>query len=772
MKTRILFFALLFPALVSYAQNGRDNDFDVIHYEIRLDVLDFSAKIIHGHTTVTFCPATIEFNTINLELRKLTVDSVCFDNQPVTNFTHAGNDLQIILPATISPGDTAAVSIFYQGVPHSESWGGFHFSGQYAFNLGVGFVSKPPNLGKAWFPCKDDFFDRALYDFHIRVSDNNKAVCGGLLQSVTTHGDGTQTFHWKMDFTIPTYLASVAVGDYVEVCDTFSGMNRDIPISIHVRPADQWKVAGSFANLHTIMANLENRFGPYPFERIGYTGTALGAMEHAGNISYPNGSIDNTLNSEWLYTHEISHMWFGNKVTCAGPGEMWLNEGWAVWTELLYREDLYNRETALTAQRSKHREILQKLHTPLGDGGYYPLYNIPVEIVYGETVYQKGGLVVQTLRNYLGDELFFPAIRAYLNNFAFSHATTFNLRDALSLHSGVDLTAFFDSWVFQPGFPHFAIDSFTVAEQGVEVFVRQKGKGRDFIGDANIVEITFMNHNQEIFSDTMRFDGVSGSKVFQPPFEPALVMLDYNDKICDATTDQTKLIATTGTHSFSDLLCKLVVNAAPDTAFVRLTHHWVPPDPLKNPQQGLILSPYRYWSVDGIIPAGFDSEIHFTYMVSGYIDNTLITNTADSLFILYRPNPGYEWQSVSFTRAGTWQAGVFKLDTLRLGEYTLAKADATFVGNRQSLHNSSKNLKCYPNPGYGTISIEWEPVKANRIEISGMDGKMIKSLPTLNYQNSLEVNTRNLSPGVYGVILFSESNEPVAATKMVVTANE
>lgn len=772
METRILFFAALFFVVSTYAQNGRENDFDVIHYEIRLDVLDFSTKIIRGQTQVTFSPTIIGFNTLNLELRKLTVDSVYFNNQPVTSFSHIGNDLQITLPFFMMPYDTTSVSIFYQGVPHSESWGGFHFSGQYAFNLGVGFVSKPPNLGKAWFPCKDDFFDRALYDFHIRVSDTKKAVCGGLLQSVTPQGDGTHTFHWKMDFAIPTYLASVVVGDYVEVSDTFSGIDRDIPISIHVRPADQWKVAGSFANLKTIMANLENRFGPYPFERIGYTGTSLGAMEHAGNIAYPNGSIDNTSNNEWLYTHEIAHMWFGNKVTCAGPGEMWLNEGWAVWTELLYREDLYNRETALAVQRSKHRGILQKLHTPLGDGAYYPLYNIPVEVVYGETVYQKGGLVVQTLRNYMGDELFFPAIRAYLDTFAYSHATTFDLRDALSQHSGVDLTAFFDSWVFQPGFPHFAIDSFTVAQPGVEVFVRQKGKGRDFIGNANIVEITFMNHNREIFSDTMRFDGVTGSKVFLPPFEPTLVMMDYNDKICDATTDQMKLIATTGTHNFSDLLCKLLVSAAPDTAFVRLTHHWVPPDPLKNPQQGLILSPYRYWSVDGIIPEGFDSEIHFTYMVSGYIDNTLITNTTDSLFILYRPNAGHEWQSVPFTRAGTWQAGVIKVDTLRLGEYTLAKADATFVGSRQPALNPSKGLKCYPNPGKGTISIEWETGKASRIEISGMDGKIVKSLPTNNHENYLTINTGTLKPGIYGVVLFSESNEPVAATKMVITANE
>jgi aminopeptidase N len=161
----------------------------------------------------------------------------------------------ITLPQSFSPGDTVAVKVFYHGVPFNESWGGFHFSGEYAFNLGVGFETYPPNLGKAWFPCVDNFFDRALFDYHIRVTDNKKAVCGGLLQSINDHGDGTHTFHWKTDFTIPTYLASFAIGDYVGVTDTFSGMERDIPITIYVRPVDTGKVAGSFANIHTIMAN-------------------------------------------------------------------------------------------------------------------------------------------------------------------------------------------------------------------------------------------------------------------------------------------------------------------------------------------------------------------------------------------------------------------------------------------------------------------------------------------------------------------------------------
>jgi len=762
-----LFQAILY-SFVGIAGNKDNSGFDVLHYEIRLDVLDFSTRVIHGNTTVTFLTTATPFTMLELQLRQLGVDSVYFQGQPIGSYSHTGDFLNITLPQSLSSGDTSAVTIFYHGVPYSESWGGFHFIGQYAFTLGVGFTTYPPNLGKAWFPCKDDFFDRALFDCFIRVATNMQATSGGLLQSVTPHGDGTHTYHWKMDYTIPTYLASVAVGDYVAVTDTFNGMERDIPITIYVRPADVGKVAGSFVNLETIMSNLENRFGPYPFERIGYTGTALGAMEHAGNVAYPNVCIDNTTNFEWLYVHEISHMWFGNKVTCAGPGDMWLNEGWAVWTELLFREDLYGPETALVTQRSKHRNALQYLHTPQGDGAYLALYNVPPANVYGETVYQKGGLVVHTLRNYMGDELFFPAIQFYLDTLAYHHASSYDLRDMLSLSSGINLTGFFDSWVFQPGFPHYSIDSAIVSGNSAEVFVRQRSKGREFLGDDNIVEITFMNNGFQLYSDTMMFDGPSGTKTFDLPFEPALAMMDYYEKICDATTDRAQFIVSTGTKEFADTFSRLIVSNAGDSAFVRITHNWVPPDPLKDPKPGLTLSPYRHWHVDGIIPAGFDSEIHFFYQRTGFLDNNLIINPADSIVILYRPSPAEDWQGIPFTRFGPWSVGWIMVDTLRLGEYTLGIWDSMYVGKTEIAQQEHKKLSCYPNPASGFVYLGWSYKDSGKIIVTDLSGKPVLEIQAQKPEGNFRWDTGNVKPGVYFITLLSSGNNIVASEKVLI----
>ena len=127
-------------------------------------------------------------------------------------------------------------------------------------------------------------------------------------------------------------------------------------------------------------------------------------MEHATNITYPNSSINGSLSDEWLYAHELSHMWFGDKVTCASADDMWLNEGWAVFCESVFREGLYGKESYKTTMRSKLKDVLQFTH--IKDGGYRALYGIPPEYTYGSTVYDKGGQVAHTLRGYLGDSLF------------------------------------------------------------------------------------------------------------------------------------------------------------------------------------------------------------------------------------------------------------------------------------------------------------------------------------------------------------------------------
>ncbi len=651
---------------------------EAVHYGIHLTDINLTNKTLEGYTEVKLLSKISNLSSIKLELASLKVDSVFIKTIKISNFHQTGTRLYIPLNIPLIKGDTLNAIIYYHGLPFIDpsGWGGFHFSGDYALNLGVGFDAIPHNLGKAWFPCIDDFHDRALYDVYLTVANDKKAISGGILSGITDNGNNTSTWHWKTKYTLPTYLISATTGKYELVQDTFNGRQATIPITYYCRPSDVEKTAGTFINIKSILRVFETHFGPYPFERVGYTGTpgGLGAMEHASNISYPfSGWTGSTVNEEW-YTHELSHMWFGDKVTCASAEDMWLNEGWALFCESLYREGIYGKQAYKDNMRSKLKDVL--LSANIIDGGYFAVYGIPQTITYGATVYQKGGQVVHTLRGYMGDSLFFGGVKAYLQKYRYNYASTNDLLNFLSAYSGIDLKPFFDAWVFEPGFPHFSVDSVVTVKLksgfNFTVFIRQKLKGTNHYANTNHLELTFINSKWQKITDTIVFSGISGSKTFHLPFAPETVMADMNEKISDATTDEYKTIKSKGEYEFRQTFCKLRVDKISDSALVRITHNWVAPDSLSFSLPGLRISDSRYWTVEGIFPSGFKATGIFTYEAAANLDKSLLKNPGDSLVILYRPGAGKPWKGVDFTRQDSSNEGIITVNNLQRGEYALA----------------------------------------------------------------------------------------------------
>ncbi len=718
------------------------------HYGIHLTAINLTDKSIIGYTEATLVAKIGPLASVTLELASLTVDSVFIHNVKTTAFGHVGNKLNITPFTPANTGDTIRTSIYYHGQPFVDpsGWGGFHFSGDYALNLGVGFDAIPHNLGKAWFPCIDDFHDRALYDVYLTVANDKKAVSGGTLMDVTNSGNNTSTWHWNTIHSLPTYLISATTGKYELRTDSYNGIQAQVPITYYCKPSDTSKVAGTFVHLKSILQWYENHFGAYPFERVGYSGTpgSLGAMEHASNISYPFSGWTGSTDNEWWYAHELSHMWFGDKVTCASAEDMWLNEGWAVWCESFCREGLYGKESYKSNMRSKLKAVLQS--TYITDGGYYALSGIPQTLTYGNTVYEKGGQVTHTLRGYLGDSLFFGGVKAYLQQYAYNYSSSYNLRDFLSAYSGQDMSAFFDAWVFAPGFPHFSIDSSVVTPTAtgadVRVYVRQKLRGTTQYANANHLEITFMNGNWQRITDTLIFSGITGNKTFHLPFTPVEVMADLNEKISDATTDETKTIKAAGDYDYPQSYCTVHVNAITDSAFLRITHNWVAADSMIVPQPGLRVSDSRYWTVEGLLQTGFHATGKFNYSRSASLDLTLLTNSKDSLVMLYRPGAGYLWQGTPFTRIGAWSAGAITVDTLKRGQYTLAVWDRAYLSNMPFDAAGTSMMFIHPNPSKGQVEIKVEAKSKAQLCIYDTLGRLEKKIilspgtNTLNWENS------------------------------------
>ncbi len=748
-------FLFLLAALIWQIAQGQYYDprigdtISAVHYSIHLTEIDTDDKTIHGFTEIKLTPDIDGLNYIPLELQDLTVDSTFVDgiDRP---FSHSNEIVRINPGTALSIDDTLNVKVYYHGEPFNESWGGFHFSGDYAFNLGVGFVSIPHNLGKTWFPCVDDFTDRATYDFHVTVEDDKKAICGGMLQDTIDNGDGTKTWIWNLPERIPTYLASVATGDYVLYEDEFYGVEDTVPIQIYTRPSEASKVAGSFVNLKQILEWFEERFGPYPFERVGYTGTAIGAMEHATNIAYPHSSINGNTSQESLATHELSHMWFGNKVTCSSAEDMWLNEGWASFCEIYYLNDLYSYEDYLSTMRDVHWEVLLRVHTK--DDGYHALNNIPQEHTYGAHAYDKGATVANSLRAYLGDSLFFDAMTAYLNHFAYQSVSSEDMRDILSDHTGIDMTGFFDSWVLTPGTPHFSLDSSKVTEGDasymVDVWMKYKHKGADHVGDDNIVELTFADEHFNLYSDTVHFSSSSTHSVKYFGFEPKAIFVDLFEKLNDATTDRYRYFTEPEEYSFPQTYFKLFIEQLNDSAMVQVTHNWVPPDSLKMPVEGLTLSDYHYWEVSGIMPDEMEAMGRFPYDRQGLLDGGLIHSDSDSVIILYREGAWEEWHEVEQTRFGTWFYGHIDVLQLLPGEYTLAVWDKYIVGTED--FPQQEDVRIFPNPTKGSLNFEFQERDKYRIKLYDAKGALLEEFSI----NSRKKTWKWRDQGAFSGIVF------------------
>ena len=753
------------------AANSRSDTVDILNYTINLTITDFTAKKIQGNTQVKFTPKINGVNKINLDLLKLTVDSIEVNTN---NLTYSYNDtlLQINLPATYNVNDTITLTVYYQGSPQQDAsgWGGFYFDGGYAYNLGVGFAANPHTYGRVWFPCFDNFVERSTYEFNITTNNGNTSYCNGYLAHDTIDINGNRTCKWILSQQIPSYLASVAVANYAQIHQTYTGLNGATPIIIAALAADTAAVKGSFVNLNLALSTFENHFGPFMWNRVGYVMVPFssGAMEHATNIAYPQFAADGTTTYQTLYAHELSHHWFGDLATCRTQEDMWLNEGWAHYCEALFTEALTGYDSYLSWIRTNHETNLHFLHVK--EGGYQTLSNIPFAYTYGDHVYNKGADVAHTLRGYMGDSLFYYSVKTYLSLHHYKDVSSADFRDALTTASGIDMTHFFNDWVFNPGWPHFSIDSTVSVQSGnnynVTVYVKQKLTGAPNYYTNVPLEVTFKaaNFTEQIKKIVM--SGANASFSFTIPFNPALVAINMGEKISHAVAPDYKTLKNTGTYNFTNAKMNITVLAISDSAFVRVEHNYTAPDAFKTCCHPYRLSPNHYWKIDGILPANFKAKAVLSYdgrtaSFSGnfWLDNDLINTYEDSLVLMYRKNAADEWKQYPYYTKNIIsnnndKHGAILIDTIALGEYVFAMKDYTLGIQNQLQVKGISEIKIFPNPTKDLLTVDltssMTKIPDNSIlTITDTSGKMCYKEKLNQSQSSITVKTSTYSNGVY-----------------------
>jgi len=772
MKTRFLFSTIIAFFLITIHVQSQVTPGDTIHaakYVIELEEVDISAHTITANTNVTVVPLVNNLPFIQLELMDLTVDSVFVNMLKTSDYTHTNEVITIQLESPISMGDTTDVLVYYHGEPFHESWGGFHFAGNYAFNLGVGISWIPHNLGKAWFPCIDDFTDRASYEVKATVPETLKAVGGGDLIEYTENGDGTHTFRYYIANPIPTYLVSISIGEYAVVEDTYPGLERDIPITYWVHPSDTLQVAGTFARMHEVMDLFEDRFGPYDWSRVGYITTSnYGAMEHAANIAIPNYFINGNLSYESTIIHELSHMWFGDKVTCDKAEEMWINEGWATFSQYYYTEVLDGASGFKIDMRNMHNNVLLTCHKV--ENGFHPMNNIPQQYTYGLSAYDRGATKVQALRAYLGETAFFPACQDYVEDFAFTSVSSYDMEANFSQNTGIDMSGFFNNWIYNGGTPHYSIDSFNVEPNGgnwdVSIHVKQKRHGPAFVGDGNVIGFSLLAQDLQQFDGTVDFDGETGSTTVTVPFHPVEVFLDLQERYMDATIDNYKVIAEPGSYSFPKTLYKMDVEQIIDSVFIQATHNFVAPDTFEIPVPGLTLSDNHYWTVRGVLAEDLVATGSFNYSFMGF-DNSLITGPYDSLVILYRKDAGMIWEQVEFIVDGSWANGHLVVQDLRMGDYVFGVWADWVSTEENTLKSLDESFKVFPNPSSGKFNFGIMNSDAFQIDIYALNGELMESLKVADHQEQMSWNPEEIAGGSYFAVLRNRSGKVIESRKLL-----
>ena len=509
---------------------GNQYKYDVRYYKLDIE-LDFGSDQVNGYIESRIEALEngldmVDFN-LDTDYGTLSVSSVELDGSPVS-FDHSENMLYIYLGQSFNAGQQFTLRVYYGGHPGFD---GNHGLGFYYYGGNeVAYTNCEPFGARLWWPCKDFPYDKPdSLDMIVTHPATKVVASNGTLVSAVNNGDGTKTTHWHEKYPITTYLVSLGCTNYTLYSKNWQyAPGESMPIMNYSYPGiSQYSQYYSlyYMRNYTIpsLEALSSYFTLYPFvdEKYGHNHYGWGgAMEHQTMTSISPG-----FNSEWVIAHELGHQWAGDLVTCGNFHHMWLNEGFASYSEALYVRYHYGEQT--------YKNYMQGMkHLDAGTPYVEDLVND--DMFDHTTVYDKGAWLVYMLHQILGDDDFLTAMDNYFNHpsLKYSVAYTSDLRQVCSAVYGEDMSWFFNNWVYNEGNPDYVYSWQTeesVDKAGYDFFllIRQEQE-YDLFPMPVDVQILGSGHDTTItVFNNQRGQGWE----FNLLFEPTSVLLDPEEKI-------------------------------------------------------------------------------------------------------------------------------------------------------------------------------------------------------------------------------------------------
>lgn len=421
---------------------------DVTHTVIDIEV-DPTARTVAGTVTIT---ATSQVNGLSQFVAYLdptggamTVSSVGLNG---TGFSVTNDEVTVTLDAVYDAGQAFTVSIDYGGSPTKGIYWGDHDNGTAIVDI-VATLSEPYSA-RGWWVGKDVLNDKSTFDLWVTVDDVYTVASNGILQGVDILAGNRLRYRWAEINPMIPYLASLAIADYDLYSTTYSHLGDSCPMEFYILPEANTAANRSRADTYVVMTEVfSDLYGQYPFVNekggMAHTPTLGGTfMEHQTIPSMPRFDI------EWINAHELAHQWFGDNITCETWGDIWLNEGFASFSEAIWRE--FRPGGSFAAYKTR---MAQRYPGNSDAQVYVTNVNSVGSIFSGNSTYRKGAWVVHMLRGVLGDPLFFQALSDYRAAYEGDSATTAEFAASISATAGYDLTFFTDQWVMNPGSPDY-----------------------------------------------------------------------------------------------------------------------------------------------------------------------------------------------------------------------------------------------------------------------------------------------------------------------------
>lgn len=435
-------------ALTTFTANAHTGNYDVVYHRLDLTA-DPAVHFISGTITTNYI-AKEDMTEIVFDLAsQLTVSAVQQNGSALTFSQNENNELIITLAAVQSAGTQATVAVTYSGAPPTQDASfvvGSHAGAPVLWTL------SEPYGAKDWWPCKQDLIDKIdSLDVFITAPAEYIAVSNGVEIPVPGNGTITKTTHFRHNYPIPAYLVAIAISNYGIYTQQAGTAPNDFPIVNYLYPESQAQNEQNLAVTLPIMEFYEQTFETYPFheEKYGHAQCGFGGgMEHT-TVSFMGGFGRN------LIAHELAHQWFGDKVTCGSWKDIWLNEGFATYLSGMVVGQLDSADGFKNWRATTIASITSQ------PGGSVYLTDTDTlsssRIFSSRLTYNKGAMVLHMLRFKLGDTAFFQGVKNYLADpeLAYAYAKTPQLQAHLEAASGLDLTEFFNDWVYNEGFPSY-----------------------------------------------------------------------------------------------------------------------------------------------------------------------------------------------------------------------------------------------------------------------------------------------------------------------------